>query len=97
MRSTVRTRKTRTSASGSQGIHDLPRKLRSVGIVNWDGKDLRPTLRRAVVLIRKHLRNPHVGLYRREYLLKLREEFREKFVTRPRIVSGGLPSLGKRR
>jgi hypothetical protein len=83
----------------SHGIRDLERKLRSIGIVKWDGRNLHATLRRAVAIITKQLSNPHVGLYRREYLLKLRNQFREKItnIPPPQIVSGGLPSLGKRR
>lgn len=67
-------------------IPDLKKKLQTIGIVDWDGRGIRAVLVRAEALISKHLQNPHVGLYRRECLLKIRDEFRRAIA--PNITSG---------
>lgn len=81
-----------------QGKRNLEDKLRSVGIVDVRGKPKRSLMQNAIGAIENQLKNPHVGLARREYLLKLLREFRtQAHATRRQVCSGGLPSLGKRR
>jgi hypothetical protein len=92
--------KTGKTAASKIAKLTLQRKLRSIGIVDWDEQgNLFKILRKSLNVITKQLANPNVGLYRREYLLTLRTEFQKQVSppNRVQVFRGGLPSLGKRR
>jgi hypothetical protein len=82
-----------------EGGNALERKLKSIGIVNWDKRQTTKVISKAIKMIARQLGNPHVGLGRREHLLKLRTELQDhaRLRSTTSVVSGGLPSLGKRR
>lgn len=77
------------------------RRFRSVGLVEWRGKLTAKMVHNALNMLDRQLQNKHVGLTRREQLLKRRADLRRhSFYTsgpKARVISGGLPSLGKRR
>lgn len=72
------------------------RRLRSIGPVDWTGKLTSRLVQDGIKIIDRH-----VGLARREQLLKLRADLRRQgfhaSAPKLRVVSGGVPSLGKQR
>lgn len=79
----------------------LARKMRSIGIIDFDGRITKEVVSRALDLIQQQLSNPHVGLSRREFLIKMKKDLARvsyfQQLPQLQIFQGGLPSLGKRR
>jgi hypothetical protein len=69
--------------------------------LDWPGKLTPKVAQDGIKIIDRQLQNKHVGLARREQLVKLRADLKRQsfYASAPkaRVVSKGLPNLGKRR